>query len=69
MISYIKSMDEEKYYSIQEVADMLKVTYLTVYRWIQAGKLEAYKVEKQYRIALQELQSFMEKRKVNNKNK
>ena len=29
---------------------MLKVVYLTVYRWIQDGKLKAYKAGKQYRI-------------------
>ncbi len=43
-------MNEEKYYSIEEVATMLKVVYLTVYRWIQTGKLTAYKAGKQYRI-------------------
>ena len=34
-------MAEEQYYSIEEVAKMLKVVYLTVYRWIQSGKLVA----------------------------
>ena len=38
---------EDEYYTIEEVATMLKVAYLTVYRWIQAGKLVAYKAGKQ----------------------
>ncbi len=41
---------EDKYYSIQEVANLLKVAYLTVYRWVQVGRLKAYRVGKQYRI-------------------
>ena len=44
----IANMTEEKYYTIEEVAEMLKVVYLTVYRWIQDGKLKAYKAGKQY---------------------
>lgn len=39
-------MANEQYYSIEEVAKMLKVVYLTVYRWIQANKLIAVKAGK-----------------------
>jgi len=51
-------MTEEQYYSIEEVATMLKVTYLTVYRWIRSGKLRAIKAGKQYRIKKEELDYF-----------
>ena len=51
------------YYSIKEVAEMLKVTYLTVYRWIQAKKLIAYKAGKQYRIIEDDLQRYIKKYK------
>lgn len=54
-------MVEEKYYSIEEVAKMLKVAYLTVYRWIQSGKLIAIKAGKQYRISKNELDKFTKK--------
>ncbi len=53
-------MTEDLYYSIQEVAKMLKVAYLTVYRWIQAKKLNAYKAGKQYRIKKADLDTFIE---------
>lgn len=53
---------EDKYYTIQEVADMLKVAYLTVYRWIQASKLIAVKAGKQYRIKKSELDKFLERK-------
>lgn len=52
-------MTEEKYYTIEEVAKMLKVVYLTVYRWIQDGKLKAYKAGKQYRINKTDLDRFI----------
>jgi len=52
-------MAEEKYYTIDEVAKMLKVAYLTVYRWIQDGKLVAYKAGKQYRIKKEDLDKFI----------
>jgi len=52
-------MTMDKYYSIDEVAKMLKVAYLTVYRWIQDGKLESVKAGRQYRINHQTLQSFI----------
>jgi excisionase family DNA binding protein len=51
---------EDKYYTIQEIADILKVDYMTVYRWIRAGKLEAYQVQKHYRIKESDFQQFME---------
>jgi putative molybdopterin biosynthesis protein len=52
-------MTEEKYYTIEEIAKMLKVAYLTVYRWIQSGKLKAYKAGKQYRVKKEDLNSFI----------
>lgn len=52
-------MKTEQYYSIEEVAGMLKVAYLTVYRWIQAGKLKAIKAGKQYRITKKDISLFL----------
>ena len=53
----------QKFYTITEVANILRVSYLTVFRWIQADKLSAYKVGKQYRIEIQDLDKFLEKSK------
>lgn len=50
---------EDKFYTINEVAKQLKVAYLTVYRWIKAGKLKAYKIQKQYRIKNTDFQYFI----------
>ena len=51
-------MAEEQYYSIDEVSKMLKVAYLTVYRWVQSKRLLALKAGKQYRIKKNDLDGF-----------
>lgn len=55
----MKKQTNEQYYTIKELAKMLKVAYLTVYRWIQKGKLVAYKAGKQYRIKNSDLKVFI----------
>lgn len=52
----------DQYYSIEEVAKLLKVAYLTVYRWIQSKKLIALKAGKQYRIKKEDLTVFMKEK-------
>lgn len=54
----VKNADEQ-YYSIEEVAKILKVAYLTVYRWIRADKLKSHKAGKQYRIKKSDLDRFL----------
>ncbi len=51
-------MPDEQYHSIEEVAKLLNVAYLTVYRWVKSGKLHAIKAGKQYRINKDDLNSF-----------
>lgn len=58
MIKMTKTQQSE-FYSIEEVSKMLKVAYLTVYRWIQSGKLKAVKAGKQYRIEKRSLGKFL----------
>jgi excisionase family DNA binding protein len=55
-------MKNDTYYSIIEVSKLLKVVYLTVYRWVRAKKLKAYQIEKQYRIKNDDLNRFIESR-------
>jgi len=54
----------DKFYTPKEVASLLKVSYMTIFRWIKAGKIEAYKFGKQYRIKKDELDKFINERKV-----
>ncbi|MFH2021780.1 MAG: helix-turn-helix domain-containing protein [Patescibacteria group bacterium] len=54
----------DQYYSITEVANLLKVAYLTVYRWIKSGKLKSVKAGKQYRIKKEDLSTLMEQKNI-----
>jgi len=56
-------MKNEQYYTIKEIAKMLKIAYLTVYRWIQDDKLIAFKAGKQYRVKKEDLDRFIERQK------
>ena len=58
-------MLKDEYYSIEETAKMLKVAYLTVYRWVRARKLNALKAGKQYRIRKEDLDRFLNSYKKN----
>lgn len=58
----IKKLTDD-YYTIEETAKMLKVAYLTVYRWIQSGKLNSNKAGKQYRIKKDVLDKFISREK------
>jgi excisionase family DNA binding protein len=42
-------------YTIQEVADMFRVTRKTIYQWINAGKLNIIKIERTIRIEQSEI--------------
>jgi len=43
---------------------MLKVAYLTVYRWIQSGRLTSKKAGKQYRIRKEDLENFISRKEI-----
>ena len=46
-------------YTPDEIADKLKVTRLTVYRWIEKGELKAFKAGKMWRITREDLETFL----------
>jgi len=48
-----------EFLTVKEVANILKVGNMTIYRYIKAGKIEAYKVGKDYRIKKAELDKFL----------
>ncbi len=65
MIDNSGTAKEVLFYTIQEVADILKVSYITVFRWVKAGKITAYKVGKQHRIKTEDLDKFITNSKYN----
>lgn len=54
-------MDEKDFYTAQELADKLRVNVMTIYRYINAGKLKAYKIGKEFRIDKVEFSDFLNK--------
>jgi excisionase family DNA binding protein len=52
--------EEIKLYTIEEVMNILHVTRRTVYNYIKAGKLEALKMGKYWRVTPEQLNSFLQ---------
>ncbi len=52
-------MTDKTYYTVQEVADLLKLHWQSVLTYIKSGKLEAVKLGKGYRISETALQEFI----------
>ena len=44
---------------IEEVAKILRVSKMTLYRYIDSGKLKAYKFGKEFRVDKKELEFFI----------
>ena len=51
---------DERYATLPEVAERLKVSRRTVYRWIKNGDLKAYQFGREYRITESALKDFLE---------
>lgn len=60
---------EEKFYTIDQIAEILGMHHKTIRKFITEGKLRANKVGKQWRIAGHDLSIFMENNNVNISNK
>ena len=54
---------DERYVTLPEVAERLKVSRRTVYRWIKDGDLNAYKFANEYRITERDIKDFLERRR------
>jgi excisionase family DNA binding protein len=55
-------MDEERWYEVKDIVDMLKVHEQTVRRWIKQGDLQAILLGRRggYRVKASELDAFLE---------
>jgi putative molybdopterin biosynthesis protein len=55
--------NSKEFYKADELAELLQVNIMTIYRYIKAGKLSAYKIGKEFRIKKSDFKSFLEKSK------
>jgi excisionase family DNA binding protein len=48
-----------KFLTVAEVAEMLRVSRMTVYRWVHAGELPAVRFGRSFRVPEQAVEAFM----------
>ena len=54
-------MNEKEFYTAKDLADKLGLNIMTIYRYIDAKKLKAYKIGKEYRIEKTEFEAFLKR--------
>ena len=52
-------MKEKPFYKAEDLAKMLEVNIMTIYRNIKAGRLKAYKIGRDFRIDKVEFERFL----------
>ncbi len=56
-------MHKPDFYLVEELAEKLRVNKMTIYRKIKAGKLQAHKIGKEYRITRETFDKFLNQTK------
>ena len=57
-------MKMKTFLTIDEVAQTLNLSKMTIYRYINGGKLPAYKFGREFRIEPKEFEAFLAKNKI-----
>lgn len=52
-------MNNKEFYTAKDLAEKLGVNIMTIYRYIDKGRLAAYKIGKEFRIGKQEFNKFL----------
>ena len=52
---------EKDFYKAEDLAKSLEVNIMTIYRYIKAGRLKAYKIGREFRIDKNEFNNFLNK--------
>ncbi|HEX4904020.1 MAG TPA: helix-turn-helix domain-containing protein [Acidimicrobiales bacterium] len=52
-------MPTERFLTVQEVAELMRVSTMTVYRLIKAGELRAARVGRSYRLREDEVETYL----------
>lgn len=51
---------EKEFYKAEDLAKLLEVNIMTIYRYIKAGRLKAYKIGREFRIDKTEFIKFLD---------
>ena len=54
-------MKDKPFYKAEDLADLLDVNIMTIYRYIKAKRLKAYKIGREFRIDKKEFTTFLKK--------
>ncbi len=54
-------MKSAKYYTIPEIVQTYKVSYRSIWNWIQAKELKAIKVKRMIRVSRESLEELIER--------
>jgi excisionase family DNA binding protein len=54
-------MKNKEFYKAEDLANTLDVNIMTIYRYIKAGRLKAYKIGRDYRVGKNEFAEFLKK--------
>jgi excisionase family DNA binding protein len=52
-------MKDKEFYKAEDLAELLEVNIMTIYRNIKAGRLKAYKIGRDFRIDKVEFEHFL----------
>ena len=55
------TMKNKPFYKAEDLAELLEVNIMTIYRYIKAGRLKAYKLGREFRIEKKEFNNFLER--------
>ena len=56
--------NEKKFHKAEELAKILQVNIMTIYRYIKAGRIKAYKIGRGFRIDENEFNKFLNNIKI-----
>jgi len=59
-----KQQPQQEFYSLSKVGKMLGLSHMTVYRYVVAKKLPAYKFGTHYRVRESDIEKFIARNKV-----
>lgn len=52
---------EKEFYTAEDLAELLQVNIMTIYRYIKTGRIKAYKIGREYRVDNKEFATFLKK--------
>lgn len=58
------NQEKQEFYTPKEIADILKLNIMTIYRYIKSKKIDALKIGKEFRIEKQSFDKFVGNSKI-----